>query len=79
MGVCAAGILVYRDKLRINRFAWPKLLKISYKRNNFSVKVRPGEVVYAVCILFAFAFCLTVSVFISTTTCSVISEVHNKL
>ena len=44
VGVCAAGILVYRDKLRINRFAWPKILKISYKRNNFSVKVRPGEV-----------------------------------
>lgn len=43
VGVCAAGILVYRDKLRINRFAWPKILKISYKRNNFSVKVRPGE------------------------------------
>jgi len=44
VGVCAAGILIYRDKLRINRFAWPKILKISYKRNNFSVKVRPGEV-----------------------------------
>ncbi|XP_037078365.1 protein 4.1 homolog isoform X4 [Pollicipes pollicipes] len=43
LGVCASGILVYRDKLRINRFAWPKILKISYKRNNFYVKVRPGE------------------------------------
>lgn len=44
LGVCSSGLLVYRDKLRINRFAWPKILKISYKRNNFYIKVRPGEV-----------------------------------
>uniref|UniRef100_A0A8D3APF5 FERM domain-containing protein n=1 Tax=Scophthalmus maximus TaxID=52904 RepID=A0A8D3APF5_SCOMX len=31
------------DRLRINRFAWPKILKISYKRNNFYIKIRPGE------------------------------------
>lgn len=43
MGVCASGLLVYRDRLRINRFAWPKILKISYKRNNFYIKIRPGE------------------------------------
>lgn len=43
MGVCASGLLVYREKLRINRFAWPKILKISYKRNNFYIKIRPGE------------------------------------
>lgn len=43
MGVCASGLLVYRDRLRINRFAWPKILKISYKRNNFYVRIRPGE------------------------------------
>uniref|UniRef100_A0A182FVN0 Moesin/ezrin/radixin homolog 1 n=1 Tax=Anopheles albimanus TaxID=7167 RepID=A0A182FVN0_ANOAL len=43
LGVCASGLLVYRDKLRINRFAWPKILKISYKRNNFYIKIRPGE------------------------------------
>lgn len=29
--------------LRINRFAWPKILKISYKRHNFYIKIRPGE------------------------------------
>lgn len=44
LGVCASGLLIYRDKLRINRFAWPKILKISYKRNNFYIKIRPGEV-----------------------------------
>jgi len=43
LGVCATGLLVYRDKLRINRFAWPKILKISYKRHNFYIKIRPGE------------------------------------
>uniref|UniRef100_A0A8D3A7J2 Erythrocyte membrane protein band 4.1 like 2 n=2 Tax=Scophthalmus maximus TaxID=52904 RepID=A0A8D3A7J2_SCOMX len=43
LGVCANGLLVYKDRLRINRFAWPKILKISYKRNNFYIKIRPGE------------------------------------
>lgn len=35
--------LDYFHRLRINRFAWPKILKISYKRNNFYIKIRPGE------------------------------------
>ncbi|XP_077408378.1 band 4.1-like protein 2 isoform X11 [Vanacampus margaritifer] len=43
LGVCGNGLLVYKDRLRINRFAWPKILKISYKRNNFYIKIRPGE------------------------------------
>uniref|UniRef100_A0A0K8TGL1 FERM domain-containing protein n=1 Tax=Lygus hesperus TaxID=30085 RepID=A0A0K8TGL1_LYGHE len=43
IGVCSTGLLVYNDKLRINRFAWPKILKIAYKRNYFYVKIRPGE------------------------------------
>ncbi|XP_036077599.1 band 4.1-like protein 2 isoform X6 [Rousettus aegyptiacus] len=43
LGVCANGLLIYKDKLRINRFAWPKILKISYKRSNFYIKVRPAE------------------------------------
>lgn len=46
LGVCANGLLIYRDRLRINRFAWPKILKISYKRSNFYIKIRPGEVGY---------------------------------
>uniref|UniRef100_A0A8C5U8W4 Erythrocyte membrane protein band 4.1 like 1 n=1 Tax=Malurus cyaneus samueli TaxID=2593467 RepID=A0A8C5U8W4_9PASS len=36
LGVCANGLLIYR-------FAWPKILKISYKRSNFYIKIRPGE------------------------------------
>ncbi|XP_034274695.1 band 4.1-like protein 2 isoform X9 [Pantherophis guttatus] len=43
LGVCANGLLIYKDRLRINRFAWPKILKISYKRNNFYIKIRPTE------------------------------------
>lgn len=46
LGVCSSGLLVYKDKLRINRFPWPKVLKISYKRSSFFIKIRPGEVRY---------------------------------
>ncbi|NXC41925.1 EPB41 protein, partial [Penelope pileata] len=43
LGVCSSGLLVYKDKLRINRFPWPKVLKISYKRSSFFIKIRPSE------------------------------------
>uniref|UniRef100_A0A8D0B6X3 Protein 4.1 n=1 Tax=Salvator merianae TaxID=96440 RepID=A0A8D0B6X3_SALMN len=43
LGVSSSGLLVYKDKLRINRFPWPKVLKISYKRSSFLIKIRPGE------------------------------------
>ncbi|XP_055383445.1 protein 4.1 homolog isoform X2 [Condylostylus longicornis] len=43
LGVCASGVIVYRDKMKINRFAWPKILKLSYKRHHFYIKIRPGE------------------------------------
>ncbi|XP_064625681.1 band 4.1-like protein 2 isoform X4 [Lineus longissimus] len=43
LGICWAGVNVYKDKLRINRFPWPKILKISYKKNRFFLKIRPGE------------------------------------
>lgn len=43
LGVCSSGLLVYKEKLRINRFPWPKVLKISYKRSSFFIKIRPGE------------------------------------
>nr|XP_020655377.1 protein 4.1 isoform X16 [Pogona vitticeps] len=46
LGVCSSGLLVYKDKLRINRFPWPKVLKISYKRSSFFIKIRPGEEQY---------------------------------
>ncbi|XP_053540092.1 protein 4.1 isoform X4 [Ictalurus punctatus] len=43
LGVCSSGLLVYKDKLRINRFPWPKVLKVSYKRSSFFIKIRPSE------------------------------------
>ncbi|CAG5125861.1 unnamed protein product, partial [Candidula unifasciata] len=43
VGVCCSGLLILRDKLRLNRFVWPKILKLSYKRNHFYIKIRPGE------------------------------------
>ncbi|XP_028290504.1 band 4.1-like protein 3 isoform X3 [Gouania willdenowi] len=43
LGVVSSGLLVYRDRLRINRFSWSKISKISYKRNNFYIKVRPEQ------------------------------------
>ncbi|CAL9705913.1 unnamed protein product [Knipowitschia caucasica] len=43
LGVCAGGLMVYKDKLRINRFPWPKVLKISYKRSSFFIKIRASE------------------------------------
>uniref|UniRef100_A0A3Q3WF90 Protein 4.1 n=1 Tax=Mola mola TaxID=94237 RepID=A0A3Q3WF90_MOLML len=44
LGVCSSGLMVYKDKLRINRFPWPKVLKVSYKRSGFFIKIRPSEV-----------------------------------
>ncbi|KAM6975850.1 protein 4.1-like [Tautogolabrus adspersus] len=44
LGVCSGGLMVYKDKLRINRFSWPKVLKVSYKRSSFFIKIRPSEV-----------------------------------
>lgn len=45
LGVCSSGLMVYKDKLRINRFPWPKVLKVSYKRSSFFIKIRPSEVI----------------------------------
>lgn len=43
VGICAAGILIYRQRIRLNRFIWVKILKITYKRNRFSVILRPDQ------------------------------------
>ena len=44
IGVCSVGLLVFKDKLRIHRYTWPKILKIRYKRNNFFIDIRPEPV-----------------------------------
>ncbi|PAA73709.1 hypothetical protein BOX15_Mlig014682g2 [Macrostomum lignano] len=40
IGVCFGGVLVYKDRMRISRFAWPKILRISYRKNLFYLKIR---------------------------------------
>jgi hypothetical protein len=45
IGVCAHGLIIYRDQIRINRFVWPKINVIAYRRHIFSIKLRPGEVI----------------------------------
>ena len=44
IGISASGIMVFRDHLIINRLAWPKIHKISYKQHYFYIKLRVGEV-----------------------------------
>lgn len=66
LGVSANGLLIYRDRLRINRFAWPKILKISYKRSNFYIKIRPGEVNKKRFVICSLVFCLEELEFTST-------------
>lgn len=43
VGVSAAGLYIYEDRLRMDTFKWPRILKVSYKRNLFNVKVRSLE------------------------------------
>lgn len=43
LGVNAYGLSIFREKLRLNRYPWPKILKISYRKNYFYIKLRSGE------------------------------------
>ncbi|VDN26960.1 unnamed protein product [Gongylonema pulchrum] len=43
IGVCAHGINVYRDQIRIHRFLWQNIIKIAYRRNVFIVKLEKHE------------------------------------
>ena len=43
LGINWSGVLVFKNKTRINRISWPKILKISYKRDYFFIRVRPAE------------------------------------
>uniref|UniRef100_A0AC35UBD3 FERM domain-containing protein n=1 Tax=Rhabditophanes sp. KR3021 TaxID=114890 RepID=A0AC35UBD3_9BILA len=42
IGVCASSINIYRNQTREHRFVWQDIVKVSYRRNNFSVKVKPN-------------------------------------
>lgn len=43
LGVSAAGLLVYRDRLRIQRIQWPKISSFSYKKSRFLMRIRPSN------------------------------------
>eukprot|EP00118_Oscarella_pearsei_P024800 m.306824 g.306824 ORF g.306824 m.306824 type:complete len:630 (+) comp41610_c0_seq1:118-2007(+) len=43
LGVSGHGIDVLRDERRINRFSWPKVMKLAFRRKKFSIKIRPSE------------------------------------
>lgn len=45
LGVCAIGLLVYQNNVRINTFSWSKMVKVSFKRKEFFIQLRrePSE------------------------------------
>ncbi|KJH43322.1 FERM central domain protein [Dictyocaulus viviparus] len=44
IGICAHGIYIYKEQIRVNRFPWQGIIKISYRKNQFAIKLKPGEV-----------------------------------
>ena len=44
IGICWSGVNVYRESIRVHRFPWQSIIKLSYRRHYFSVKVKGGEV-----------------------------------
>lgn len=72
--------MVYKDKLRINRFPWPKVLKVSYKRSSFFIKIRPSEVNRHKNVLLFFVLLRSVSLvhsrFVSVLTGGTLWECH---
>ncbi|KAI5088866.1 protein tyrosine phosphatase, non-receptor type 4b isoform X2 [Silurus meridionalis] len=40
IGVMAAGICVYRNRVRVNHFPWVKIVKISFKSRQFFIQLR---------------------------------------
>lgn len=43
VGVSAGGITIFRDGIKMNKFPWPKILKIAYRKKTFYLKIRAGE------------------------------------
>ncbi|PAV66774.1 hypothetical protein WR25_10500 isoform C [Diploscapter pachys] len=43
IGVGAHGISIYKDGVRMSKFNWQNIVKISYRRATFSIKVKPWE------------------------------------
>uniref|UniRef100_A0A0N5B1S9 FERM domain-containing protein n=1 Tax=Strongyloides papillosus TaxID=174720 RepID=A0A0N5B1S9_STREA len=45
IGISAPGISVFSDQVRVHRFLWNHIVKFAYKKNIFSVKVKPDKAV----------------------------------
>ncbi|ESO03819.1 hypothetical protein HELRODRAFT_191970 [Helobdella robusta] len=43
LGVYYGGIIIVRDGVVINKFPWPKILKLAYKKKKYYMKIRPAE------------------------------------
>jgi len=43
IGVSGIGIVIYKNHIRVRRYQWAKILKIIYKRNKFTLRIRPEE------------------------------------
>ena len=45
VGISHSGVLLYNlQGMRLNRFAWPKILRIVYKKSSFALRIRSDEV-----------------------------------
>nr|XP_022906523.1 band 4.1-like protein 3 [Onthophagus taurus] len=40
IGVHSSGLVIFKNQLRMNKFVWPKIVKISFKEHNFYIKLR---------------------------------------
>ncbi|VDL63927.1 unnamed protein product [Nippostrongylus brasiliensis] len=48
IGICAHGIYIYKEQIRVNRFPWQGIIKISYRKNQFAIDKKEATVVYKV-------------------------------
>lgn len=44
VGISAHGIVILREAVRLHRFPWQSIVKISYRRHYFSIRLKAGEV-----------------------------------
>uniref|UniRef100_A0A0K0E8T3 FERM domain-containing protein n=1 Tax=Strongyloides stercoralis TaxID=6248 RepID=A0A0K0E8T3_STRER len=45
IGISAPGISVFSDQVRIHRFLWNHIIKFAYRKNVFSVKLKPNKAI----------------------------------
>ncbi|CAJ0930456.1 unnamed protein product, partial [Mesorhabditis belari] len=43
IGICASGINIYREQARLHKFSWQHIIKISFRKSNFSIELKPGQ------------------------------------